>query len=407
MAGGAVGGVALIVRLRVSDHRSVMANRVRDTGARLLALRERQMMSPAGSPRFKIQKASFIIARVSDAQYLVEWFKKHARPLPWRTNPRDPYRSLVSELMAQQTQLDRVVPRFEAFMSRFPTLGDLAATTQEQVVEAWSGLGYYRRARMLHRLAREVAAGNGELPRTAAELEGLPGVGPYTAAAVASTVHGEAAPLMDGNVARVGARVLALADDPRKPGGRAVILEWVGNLMKEQPPGEVNEGLMELGATVCTPQAPRCDRCPLVVGCRGFAEGNPESYPPPRKLRDCVDLSWLAVIVEDAEGNWLLHRIDAGPILRGLWLPPFAEIDPKRSLAEQISSLLPFEIDTPAGVSEPIKHSITHRRIQITPVRVVAKKRSPLPEGWRWVCPRSPGLPTSSLLEKLTRRLGA
>lgn len=350
-----------------------------------------------------VGRASFIIQVMNEAQHLVDWFRTHARPLPWRTTPRDPYRSLVSELMAQQTQLDRVVPRFENFVRRFPSIADLASATEEQVVEAWSGLGYYRRARLLHRLAREVAAGTGDLPRTAAELERLPGIGPYTAAALASMVHGECVPLMDGNVARVGARFLALAEDPRKPAGRAAILNWGRALMEDQPPGEVNEGLMELGATVCLPANPGCVSCPLAVGCRAYISGKPDDFPPPRNTRDTIDLRWLTIIVERADGRWLLQKVTKGPILRGLWLPPFTEVDPMRPLAEQVPHLLPFEVDAPAEFFDPIRHSITHRRIQVTPARVLADTLSRLPDGWRWVCPKSPGLPTSSLLEKLAR----
>lgn len=305
--------------------------------------------------------------------------------------------------MAQQTQLDRVVPRFEEFVRRFPCLADLAAADEEQVLEAWSGLGYYRRARLLHRLAREVVAGSGELPESAAELERLPGIGPYTAAAVASMVHGEAVPLMDGNVARVGARFMALSEDPRKPDGRAAILGWGKSLMDGHPPGEVNEGLMEVGATVCLPVNPECGGCPLVAGCQAFMHGDPEGFPPPRKARGTVDLRWLTVIAERSDGRWLLHEVTTGPILRGLWLPPFAEVDSRRSLTAQVSALLPFNVDAPAKFFDPIKHSITYRRIRVTPVRVLTEARVRLPDGWRWVHPASPGLPTSSLLNKLAR----
>jgi A/G-specific adenine glycosylase len=180
--------------------------------------------------------SSFIIVRVSAASRVVSWFRSNARPLPWRTTPRDGYTTLVSELMAQQTRLDRVVPKYEAFVRRFPDLAALAAATEDEVLELWSGLGYYRRARHLHRLARRVAAGSGRLPTTAAELETLPGIGPYTAAAIASLAHGEAVPLMDGNIARVGARVLALPGDPRRVPAKTRILEWVEELMAEPHP---------------------------------------------------------------------------------------------------------------------------------------------------------------------------
>lgn len=335
------------------------------------------------------------------APKLVLWFAQNARPLPWRTAPRNPYHSLVSELMAQQTQLDRVVPRYEAFVERFPNLRALAAATEEEVLELWSGLGYYRRARLLHRLALEVAAGGGELPRTAAGLETLPGIGPYTAAAVASTVFGEAVPLMDGNVARVGARVLALAEDPRTKAGRTVVLKWVRALMTDAPPGEVNEALMELGATICTPSQPNCERCPLVEGCSAHAEGDPTVYPPPRQTRESIEVHWLAVIIEDPDGRWMLRRVDEGPILKGLWLPPFSEIDSNRPLEEQVCELLPFEASSPIELSRPVRHSITHRRIEVTPARICIGHTVGVPKGWSWVDPADPKLPTSSLLAKL------
>ena len=151
---------------------------------------------------------------------LLAWFEANARVLPWRGSPRDPYLVLVSEIMLQQTQVDRVIPRFVEFADRFPNFNRLAAASEEEVLTLWSGLGYYRRARMLHRLAREVLSRGGKLPSTAAELETLPGVGPYTAAAVASLAFGEGVPVLDGNVMRVGARVLAMTDDPRSAAGR-------------------------------------------------------------------------------------------------------------------------------------------------------------------------------------------
>lgn len=340
---------------------------------------------------------------MSDARRLVAWFDANARPLPWRTVPRDPYRSLVSELMAQQTQLDRVVPRFEAFVRRFPSLAVLARASEDEVLESWSGLGYYRRARLLHRLAREVAVGDGQLPGTAAELERLPGIGPYTAAAIASMAHGEAVPAVDGNIARVGTRVLALAADPRSKVGRQAVGDWVRDLMRQAPPGVVNEALMELGATVCAPNRPECGRCPLAGGCRARGEGDPTRYPRPRRRRSPVDVRWLAVIVGDPGGRWLLRRVTDGPILRGLWLPPFAEIDPLRPLEDQALKLIPLGGVGSMDVAKPVNHSITHRRIEVTPVRAVVARPVSAPTGWAWADPAAPDLPTSSLLGKLLK----
>jgi A/G-specific adenine glycosylase len=303
--------------------------------------------------------------------------------------------------MAQQTQIDRVVPKFEAFILRFPNLSALAEATEDEVLELWSGLGYYRRARLLHRLAFEVAAGSGKLPSTAVALENLPGIGPYTAAAVASMVHGEAAPLMDGNVARVGSRVLAVSGDPRKGRAKATILDWIGGLMRGVQPGEVNEALMELGATICTPAQPDCIRCPINKRCQARLDGDPEAYPPPRQTRSSIRLRWLVVIVEDPAGRWLLRRVTEGPILRGLWLPPFAEIDAEETIEAQIRRLLPLKIPSIIRFGSPIKHSITHRRIEVTPARVGVDAHVEVPTDCVWVDPESPNLPTSSLLAKL------
>jgi A/G-specific adenine glycosylase len=354
-----------------------------------------------------IQDSKFIIHNdaMSTAARLVSWFRANARPLPWRTQPRDPYATLVSELMAQQTQLDRVVPKFRSFMRRFPSLPSLAAASEDEVVEMWSGLGYYRRARLLHRLARDVEASTGVLPRKASELEELPGIGSYTAAAIASMVHGEAVPLMDGNVGRVAARKLAEPGDPTKGRTRKVILDWVRELMVSAPPGDVNEALMELGATVCTPVKPACGTCPLSHGCRARIAGDPEVYPPPRPTRARVDLRWLVVIVEDGSGRWLLREVSDGPILRGLWLPPFVEIDARQPSEDRVRRLLPFRSTARIDFSHPVRHSITHRRIEISPARVGVDPAPDVPAGWSWADPGSPGLPTSSLLGKLHRSI--
>ena len=239
--------------------------------------------------------------------------------------PRDPYLVLVSEIMLQQTQVDRVAPRFVEFIVRFPTIADLAAATEDEVLAAWSGLGYYRRARNLHRLAREVVAGacRGRPPTSSDCRESVP----TPRLQISSLAFGEATPVLDGNVMRVGARVLAMETDPRSAAGRRRLEAWILAMMVDVPPGRVNEALMELGAVVCRPANPGCESCPLADRCSAKAEGRPEAYPPPRRRRAAVALLWVAACAIDCNGDWLLRRIDDSPILRGLWLPPLAELE--------------------------------------------------------------------------------
>jgi len=332
---------------------------------------------------------------------LLEWYRTCARDLPWRSEPRDPYLVLVSEIMLQQTQVDRVAPRFVEFIGRFPTIADLAAATEDEVLAAWSGLGYYRRARNLHRLAREVA---GHLPRAASDLERLPGIGPYTAAAISSLAFGEAKPVLDGNVMRVGARVLAMETDPRSAAGRRRLEAWIVTLMEGASPGKVNEALMELGAVVCRPANPGCESCPMANSCRAKAEGRPEAYPSPRRRRATVAMLWVAACAIDCNGDWLLRRIDDSPILRGLWLPPLAELEDGADPVVEARCLIPDAKRCSAAVAPPVRHHITHRKIDVVPVCFEVDIFDPPSESWRWMDPRNLDVPTSSLLGKLVER---
>jgi A/G-specific adenine glycosylase len=308
--------------------------------------------------------------------------------------------------MLQQTQVDRVVPRFESFVRRFQGFEDLARATEDEVLGAWSGLGYYRRARHLHRLAQGVVTRRDGLPRTAAELVELPGIGPYTAAAVASLAFGEMVPVLDGNVMRVGARVQAMASDPRSAEARQRLEAWILGLMEGQSPGEINEALMELGATVCSPADPTCDACPLAGGCAARELGRQREFPTPRKRRTQESVRWVAACLIDQDGSWLLRKVDEGPVLRGLWLPPLAELDDGDDPASLADRLLPFQWMSEAEVAPPVRHTITHRKIEVIPVRAVASSAE-LPSGdWRWVDPEDPGIPTSSLLQKLVKSVG-
>ncbi len=337
------------------------------------------------------------------ARALVAWFEESARDLPWRGESRDPYSVLVSEIMLQQTQVERVVPRYLAFLERFPDLEALARATEDEVVEAWSGLGYYRRARLLHAAAR--AAGQ-TLPESAARLRELPGVGPYTAAAVASLAFGEKIPVLDGNVLRVASRFLALGEPSRSSRGRRVLTGWVTELMDEgEEPGRINEALMELGAVVCMPSSPRCGKCPLSDGCAGRASGEPERWPEPRTHRSPEEIVWVAPLITDERGRLLVRQVRQGPILRGLWLPPFGVLHDPREAVGRAGELAPIPAKRVGDeLPEPVRHSITHRRITIYPVPMKASTREE-PQGCRWINPLKPGVPTSSLLAKLVSSL--
>ncbi|MFZ1086459.1 MAG: A/G-specific adenine glycosylase [Terracidiphilus sp.] len=226
------------------------------------------------------------IARVRER--LLDWYERNRRDLPWRRS-RNPYAIWVSEIMLQQTRVAVVVERYQAFMARFPTLLSLALATEEEVLALWSGLGYYRRARMLHKAAQSVADRfQGNLPQTAAELRLLPGIGAYTAAAVASIAHGEPVAVVDGNVERVLCRIEGWKAGSRGGGGNAVrrkIEELATRLVDPARPGDFNQAMMELGATLCLPRAPQCLVCPLASVCK--TQGEHETAPrPPMQSRE-------------------------------------------------------------------------------------------------------------------------
>jgi len=334
-------------------------------------------------------------------QDLLVWFDRHRRDLPWRRS-RDPYRIWLSEIMLQQTRVEVVIPYWERFLARFPTVEALAAAEVDEVLALWSGLGYYRRARQLHAAARQVAA-VGAFPRTLEGWLGLPGIGPYTAAAVASIAFGVVAPVLDGNVERVLSRRLALAESPKASGARRRLLEEGAALLDPGRPGDSNQALMELGATLCTPRRPKCLLCPLAAGCRAALAGDPESFPVARAKRASEKRRLVVAVVERGEGVLLFRRPDDSPLLAGTWELPWVDGDgepaPEASLAARYGGTWTLGPRLAA-----VKHGITWRDLEVAVHRAevagLARAKAGAERGWFDGAERA-GLALSSLVGKV------
>lgn len=290
---------------------------------------------------------------------LLAFFDREQRDLPWRQS-RDPYPIWISEVMLQQTQVATVLPYYRAFLAAFPRVETLAAAPLEEVLASWSGLGYYRRARQLHQAAAAIVAA-GAFPVDAAGWQKLPGIGPYTAAAIASQALGEVVPVLDGNVERVLSRCLAAAEDPKRRSFRAVLLAAAARLLDPRRPGDSNQALMELGATVCKPRQPLCLLCPLAAGCRG--KNSPELYPAarPARQKELIELSLL--VVRRGEEVLFFRRPADAPYLASMWeLPNFA--GKGEAAAAELSRVYGgrFELGRELG---RFRHAITYRRLVV------------------------------------------
>ena len=301
------------------------------------------------------------------AQDVVCWQKQHGRhSLPWQ-NTRDPYRVWLSEIMLQQTQVTTVINYYARFLQRFPTVADLAAAQTDDVLALWSGLGYYSRARNMHRCAQQVMAlHSGRFPRTALGLQSLPGIGPSTAAAIASFCFAERVAILDGNVKRVLTRVMAFSGDLAEVAQERLLWQIASDLLPKADPGETmpryTQGLMDLGATVCTLRKPQCASCPVQWICRGFAEGQPEKYPvKTRKLKrsaQTICLLWA----QRPDGSVWLERRPASGIWGGLYCLPVFESE------EVLRIFLPEKMQARLEVLRPFKHVLTHKDLKLIPV---------------------------------------
>ena len=344
---------------------------------------------------------------MNEAAALLTWYHRSRRDLPWRRT-RDPWAIWVSEVMLQQTRVEHVIAYFGPFLERFPTVGSLAEAPLDDALGRWSGLGYYRRLRLLHRAARRVMEDGGTIPSTAEQLRRLPGVGDYTAAAVASIAFGEPVPVLDGNVARVMARRLACDEDVARPAVRRRLLQAAAALLDADAPGDANQALMELGATLCTPLAPRCGECPLARGCAARARGEAERFPI-RAQRTTPRQVPLVVAIVERDDRVLLFRRDEGAVLlAGTWELPWTEAsdgDAAGALAARYGGR--FTLGDELG---RVRHAITTRRIVASVRRGDFTAGDAVAEGREasWVARAAVAtLPTSSLVRKalaLTRR---
>ncbi|MFC3714174.1 A/G-specific adenine glycosylase [Sphingoaurantiacus capsulatus] len=326
----------------------------------------------------------------SAAREILAWYDANARAMPWRRAPGanvpvDPYRVWLSEVMLQQTTVAMATPYFEKFTGMWPTVEALASAEDAAVMSAWAGLGYYARARNLLACARAVAE-RGGFPGSEAELLTLPGVGPYTAAAVASIAFDEAAPVVDGNVERVMSRLFAV--ETPLPAGKRELRAHAAALTPTMRPGDYAQAVMDLGATICTPKKPRCGACPWQGRCAAFAAGNPERYPlkAPRAARPTrYGTAWWI----EAEGHVLLVRRPPKGLLGGMVALPASEF-----ALERVEGGAPVEAAW-SRVPEPVRHAFTHFDL-VLDVAAVRLPRRPDVEGeWHPIATiDAAGLPT-------------
>jgi len=319
---------------------------------------------------------------------LLAWYRRHRRALPWRSG-REPYRIWVAEIMLQQTRIAAVLPYYRRFLSQFPSVRALAQARQQQVLQLWSGLGYYSRARNLHRAAREIARRHkGSFPRTLAAALDLPGVGRYTAAAVLSIAYDAPLAALDGNVARVLARLGAVRGNLRAPHRWRQLADAAQHLLAASAPGDWNQALMELGETICTPRAPRCEACPVSQWCLARARNLTGSIPAPRRKRASVRVRIAAAILRDPRGRTVLVREPGAhdqALFSRLWQFPAVEVahNPERKLAAHLGETL--GLDGPSLEIEALpaaRHGVTFRHVTLLPF-LIPVSRLPKRRGTR------------------------
>jgi len=347
----------------------------------------------AGSPR-KSDRARGVVPALETAAQLLAWYDAERRELPWRcasTEPADPYRVWLSEIMLQQTTVKAVIPYYDRFLARFPTVRSLAKADLEEVLKLWAGLGYYSRARNLHACARLlVKRHRGRFPSTEAGLRELPGIGPYTAAAVAAIAFGEVATPVDGNVERVVARLFAIAEP--LPGVKPELRRRAAELTPQLRPGDFAQAMMDLGATVCTPKRPSCLMCPLASGCAGRAQGIADTLPRKQEKGVRPTRFGVAFLALREDGHVLLRERPPTGLLAGMLEVPSTEWGDALPAREAAMRVAPVRADW-WPVPERVVHVFTHFRLELAVYHAIVPADASLnlwasPDRCRWV-PRS------------------
>lgn len=310
---------------------------------------------------------------------LLRWFREEARDLPWRKT-KEPYHVWLSEILLQQTRVDQGLPYYERFLAALPTLESLAAASEHDVLKLWEGLGYYTRARNLHKAARQVMEQyGGRLPERAELLQLLPGVGKYTAGAIASIAFNERAPVVDGNVKRVLSRIFNIAQSIDDTAVDKKLWAMADALVPESDPGDFNQAMMELGARICTPKKPDCGSCPVAVECEACKRGVQEKRPV-RKAKKTVPHKEIVVAVIAHEGRYLIGKRPPEGMLAGLWEFPGGKLEAGESHQDALRRECEEELGVKVkvgGMIASVNHAYTHLKVTLNVYRCTIEKGKP------------------------------
>ncbi len=343
---------------------------------------------------------------------LLGWYAQNARHLPWRGHP-DPYAIWVSEIMLQQTRVENVIPYFQRWLERFPGLPDLARAPQQEALALWEGLGYYSRARNMHRAAQIIMAEwNGELPRDLQALAGLPGIGRYTAGAIASIAFGLDTPTLDGNIRRVLARLFDVSEPASSPAGLKRLWQLAADNLPAGRAGDYNQALMDLGATICTPRQPDCSHCPLADLCLAYAAGIQEQRPVRQKRNPIPHYLVTAAVIRRDHQVLIVQRPESG-LLGGLWEFPGGKQQPDEDLVACLQREICEELGAKIDVNQQLgvyKHAYTHFRVTLHAFYCqLDKNAQPQPiqvQALRWVKPAElEGYPMGKIDRLISRAL--